>query len=104
MRRVLKRGDEIPMVKPTDYAEMLPLIPDLIKHACEVNVKCRLEPSAFDITSLSPLLAPTFLIHPANSTQSLSTDTADQSSLDTDLLTSTENVILPQCKDSLGTL
>ncbi|KIH63601.1 hypothetical protein ANCDUO_06096 [Ancylostoma duodenale] len=39
MRRVLKHGDEIPMVKPTDYAEMLPLVPDLIKHACEVNVK-----------------------------------------------------------------
>lgn len=39
MRRVLKRGDEIPMVKPTDYSEMLPLVPDLIKHACEVNVK-----------------------------------------------------------------
>uniref|UniRef100_A0A7I4Y124 KH_10 domain-containing protein n=1 Tax=Haemonchus contortus TaxID=6289 RepID=A0A7I4Y124_HAECO len=42
MRRVLKRGEEIPMITPTDYAEMLPLVPDLIKYACEVNVKANL--------------------------------------------------------------
>ncbi|VDP22324.1 unnamed protein product [Heligmosomoides polygyrus] len=39
MRRVLKRGDEIPMVTPTDYAEMNPLVHDLLKHACEVNFR-----------------------------------------------------------------
>ncbi|VDK43779.1 unnamed protein product, partial [Cylicostephanus goldi] len=98
MRRVLKRGDDIPMVKPTDYAEMLPLIPDLIKHACEVNVKCRLEPSIFDITTLSPLLAPTILLHPANSSLSLSTEAADQS-LDADFLASSENAMLSQCRE-----
>ncbi|CAJ0607457.1 unnamed protein product [Cylicocyclus nassatus] len=98
MRRVLKRGDDIPMVKPTDYAEMLPLIPDLIKHACEVNVKCRLEPSIFDVTSLSPLLAPTILLHPANSSLSLSTEAADQS-LDGDFLASSENAMLSQCRE-----
>ncbi|WKX94161.1 hypothetical protein Q1695_011432 [Nippostrongylus brasiliensis] len=53
MRRVLRRGDEIPMVTPTDYAEMLPLISDLCKHSCEVNFRCRLEPRILDLPSMS---------------------------------------------------
>ncbi|EYC12341.1 hypothetical protein Y032_0047g1428 [Ancylostoma ceylanicum] len=99
MRRVLKRGDEIPMVKPTDYAEMLPLVPDLIKHACEVNVKCRLEPGVFDLGTLSPVLTHIPPIHTTNSSQSLSTETADQSSFDADFPASSEAVGLSQYKD-----
>ncbi|VDL73254.1 unnamed protein product [Nippostrongylus brasiliensis] len=53
MRRVLRRGDEIPMVTPTDYAEMLPLISDLCKHSCEVNFRCQLEPRILDLPSMS---------------------------------------------------
>ncbi|KAK6737058.1 hypothetical protein RB195_019639 [Necator americanus] len=101
MRRVLKRGDEIPMVKPNDYAEMLPLVPDLIKHACEVNVKCRLEPGALDLGTLSSFLTPTFPMHTTNSSQSLSTETADQSSLDMDFPGSSD-VILSQGKESIS--
>ncbi|RCN41564.1 hypothetical protein ANCCAN_12504 [Ancylostoma caninum] len=102
MRRVLKRGDEIPMVKPTDYAEMLPLVPDLIKHACEVNVKCRLEPGAFDLGTLSPILTPMPPMHTTNSSQSLSTEAADQSSFDADFPASSE-VGLSQYKESIAT-
>ncbi|KAL6734765.1 hypothetical protein Aduo_005267 [Ancylostoma duodenale] len=102
MRRVLKHGDEIPMVKPTDYAEMLPLVPDLIKHACEVNVKCRLEPGAFDLGTLSPILTPMPPIHTTNSSQSLSTEAADQSSFDADFPASSEGVGLSQYKESIA--
>uniref|UniRef100_A0A0K0DGX4 KH_10 domain-containing protein n=1 Tax=Angiostrongylus cantonensis TaxID=6313 RepID=A0A0K0DGX4_ANGCA len=59
MRRVLKHGDDIPMVTPTDYAEMLPLVPDLIKHACEVNFRCRLEPCSLVLPPLPSILTPT---------------------------------------------
>ncbi|VDM52888.1 unnamed protein product [Angiostrongylus costaricensis] len=59
MRRVLKRGDDIPMVTPTDYAEMLPLVPDLMKYACEVNFRCRLEPCSLVLPTLPSVLNPT---------------------------------------------
>ncbi|KJH47253.1 hypothetical protein DICVIV_06654 [Dictyocaulus viviparus] len=100
MRRVLKRGDEIPMVTPTDYSEMLPLVPDLIKHACEVNVKCRLEPRALDLSTLSSILTPLATA----SSHSLAGNIANYSSSATDhLAESVENSITSQStKVSLG--
>lgn len=65
-------------------------------------IQCRLEPGAFDLGSLSPILTPMLPIHTTNSSQSLSTEAADQSSFDADFPASSECVGLPQCRDSGG--
>ncbi|KAK6026513.1 hypothetical protein OSTOST_07507 [Ostertagia ostertagi] len=97
MRRILKRGDKIPMVTPTDYAEMLPLVPDLIKHACEVNVKCRLEPRILDLPSLSHVVPPT----PTSlSSNLLSANFIDQSGVSQNVIEPSEGAILPRRKPS----
>ncbi|XGW12548.1 hypothetical protein V3C99_013325 [Haemonchus contortus] len=87
MRRVLKRGEEIPMITPTDYAEMLPLVPDLIKYACEVNVKCRLEPRILDLPLISDMTSP---IPNSLSSHHLSLNLVDQASLPHNVAESSE--------------
>ncbi|VDO65090.1 unnamed protein product [Haemonchus placei] len=87
MRRVLKRGEEIPMITPTDYAEMLPLVPDLIKYACEVNVKCRLEPRILDLPLVSAMTSP---IPNSLSSNHLSLNLVDQANLALNVAESSE--------------
>ncbi|KAK6039714.1 hypothetical protein COOONC_22780 [Cooperia oncophora] len=97
MRRVLKRGEEIAMVTPTDYAEMLPLVPDLIKHACEVNVKCRLEPRILDLPSMSALMP---LTPNSLSSHLLSASIVDQSNLALNAADASEGTIPSRRKAS----
>uniref|UniRef100_A0A1I7WE62 SAM domain-containing protein n=1 Tax=Heterorhabditis bacteriophora TaxID=37862 RepID=A0A1I7WE62_HETBA len=53
MRRILKYGEKMPILKPTDYAEINPLIPELSKYATEVDVRCRLEPQPLELPPIS---------------------------------------------------